>query len=104
MLAESTVIVAVFLLLVALPAGSYFYLHRSLVSQYETLSRIVRQETLQVCQGRCRPALCTLSCYITHMSVQFCNGAQLGLTTLYIIKIIKLLNPIVNASSRQNLL
>ena len=56
-----------FLLLAALPAGSYFYLHRSLVSQYEALSEAVHQEAREVrlaCTQALRPgnpALCRAS-------------------------------------------
>ena len=41
-------IVVFFLLLVALPAGSYFYLHRSLVAQYEALAQQVHKDARQV--------------------------------------------------------
>ena len=40
--------VVFFLLLVALPAGSYFYLHRSLVAQYEVLAQQVYKDARQV--------------------------------------------------------
>lgn len=37
-----------FLLLVALPTGSYFYLHRGLVQRYEEMSSQVREHSRQV--------------------------------------------------------
>ena len=45
---ECGAIVVFFLLLVALPAGSYFYLHRSLMAQYEALAATVRKDKQEV--------------------------------------------------------
>jgi len=61
-LAEVAAVVVFFLLLVALPAGSYFYLHRSLVAQYEVLARQVQHDARVV-----RAHLCHLG-YSRHLT------------------------------------
>ena len=43
-MADVAAVVVFFLLVTALPAGSYFYLHRSLVAQYEALARQVQHD------------------------------------------------------------
>ena len=41
-------VVAFFLLLVALPAGSYLWLHRAMVVRYEVLADAVEAQAVQV--------------------------------------------------------
>lgn len=45
---ECAAVVLFFLLVAALPAGSYFFLHRSLVSRYEQLADTLQQQASEV--------------------------------------------------------
>ncbi len=47
-LVDCAAVVLFFLLVVALPAGSYFYLHRSLVARYDALTDSLQQQALEV--------------------------------------------------------
>lgn len=47
-LVDCAAVVLFFLLMVALPAGSYFYLHRSLVARYDALTDSLQQQALEV--------------------------------------------------------
>lgn len=45
---DCAAVVLFFLLIVALPAGSYFYLHRGLVARYEALADTLQQQAVEV--------------------------------------------------------
>jgi hypothetical protein len=46
--ADCAAVVVFFLLVAALPAGSYFFLHRSLVTRYEQLADTLAQQATEV--------------------------------------------------------
>ena len=45
--ADCAAVVLFFLLMVAVPAGSYFFLHRNLVSLYEQLADTLQQQATE---------------------------------------------------------
>ena len=47
-MADCAAVVVFFLLVAALPAGSYFYLHRSLVTRYDQLADTLAQQATEV--------------------------------------------------------
>ena len=46
--ADCAAVVVFFLLVAALPAGSYFFLHRNLVTRYEQLADTLAQQATEV--------------------------------------------------------